>query len=199
MTFAAWFGLATSEASSGRNGRSPARARVRMVLGLLVLLNGILLLLVFRPPSRSLAERQQELEETRGRHEAVSRGVAQMRELRTKLQAGIQDGREFSEKNFLARKTAFSAMLEDLEQLASQNRLKPAGVNYRLNDERNQPGWVNVEVTLTVEGDYPDLVRFINRVEQSELFWMIDSLNVSGSPSRGLRLSLQMGTYLLPS
>ena len=58
---------------------------------------------------------------------------------------------------------------------------------------------VKVEATLAVEGGYSDLVHFINRLEQSEVFWIIDSLNVSGSISRELRLNLQMETYFVPS
>ena len=63
-----------------------------------------------------------------------------------------------------------------------------------MQEEREQE-LVKLEATLAIEGGYSNLVHFINRLEQSQLFWIIDSLNVSGSVSRELRLNLQMETY----
>ena len=65
--------------------------------------------------------------------------------------------------------------------------------------EEREQALVKVEATLAVEGGYSNLVHFINRLEQSQLFWIIDSLNVSGAISRGLRLTLRMETYFVPS
>ena len=90
-------------------------------------------------------------------------------------------------------------MLADLEQLASQNHLKASSVTYHLKEVPKQQGLVNVAVTMTVDGEYPDLVHFINRLEQSGLFWIIGSLNVSSSAGRGLRLILQMETCAVSS
>lgn len=185
-------------ASSGRNGAPPVGNRLRMVLGALLVANAVLLVLVFSPPGRTLSEREQELERTRARHEELSKTGQQLRELRGKLQAAIHNGQQFTEQNFLAKKTAFSAMLADLEEVALQNQVKPSSISYGLNEESDYPGWVNVEVTMTVAGEYSNLVRFINRLEQSPLFWIIDSLTVSGSPERGLHLNLNMETYIVP-
>ncbi len=190
---------ANSAMSFGRNGGSAARRRVETALLLLLILNGALLFLLFRPPGRSLVERQEEFERNRARHESARQAVEQMRELQSKLQGAIQNGWQFSRQAFLARRAAFSTMLADLERLASQSRLRNAGVGYQLDDEPNPQGLVNVEITLSVEGEYPDLVQFINRLEQSELFWIVKSMNVSGSSGRALRLDLQMETYLVPS
>src|SRR5262249_10783664 len=113
-----------------------------------------------------------------------------------------QNEQKFSQANFLSRSNAFSAMLTDLEELASENHLQPSDASYRLNSADNKLGWTNVEVTLDLEGDYPNLVRFLNKLEQSKLFWIVESLDVSGQQSQQgskLRLNLQAATYLLPS
>ena len=75
----------------------------------------------------------------------------------------------------------------------------PVGITYQLQDEQNQPGWTGFNVTLTVAGDYPDLLRFIHQLEQSDLFWIISGVSVAGSAERELRMSLQMQTYFIPS
>ncbi|MBI2815660.1 MAG: type 4a pilus biogenesis protein PilO [Acidobacteria bacterium] len=181
--------------SFSRLGESPARSRMRLVLAVLVVLNAILLFLVFRPPGRSLSERQEQLKRSKERYDVTLARVAQMRELRAKLGSAIQNDNEFTKVHFLSRNTAFSAMVSDLERLASANQVKTSSINYQLKTDPAQPGFVNVTVAMSVEGVYPELMRFINKLEQSELFWIIENVNVSASPSRGLRLNLLMQTY----
>ena len=187
-----------SAASPGGNGKEPARAGIRTILTLLLAADGLLVLLVFWPPGASLQSRQAEFQRLQAEHEATRDVVEQMRELQAKLQDAIQNRRQFSRQNFLLRDGAFSVMLEELERLATQNGLRTGGVSYALQEEREQE-LVKLEATLAVEGGYSSLVHFINRLEQSQLFWIIDSLNVSGSTSRELRLNLQMETYFVPS
>ena len=198
MRLAGLLRLGGSSTSSGRNGGKPARERIRTILGLLLVVDGLLVLMVLWPPGPSLQARQNELQRLRAEHETARTVVDQMRDLKIKLQDAIQNRQQFSLQNLMLREGAFSVMLEDLERLATQNRLETAGINYALQEERDQD-LVQVETTLTVVGEYSDLVQFINRLEQSQLFWIIDSLNVSGTISRELRLTLRMETYFVPS
>ena len=172
-------------------------------MGLLFLLalNSATLVLYLRPLGRSLHEQQSELERVKARRQEAQRSVEQMRELRGKLQTALQEGHRFAQEHFQMRRAGFSAILADLEQQAVQSRLKPGGAAYQLREEKDRPGWANVEVTLVVEGEYPDLVRLINRLEQSDMFWIINGLNVTGGQAqgKGLRMSLDMETYFLSS
>lgn len=191
------FGSLPLAASSGQVSGSRARKRLRMVLFSLLALDGVLLLLVFRPPGRSWVEQERRLQNIRGQHEARVNAVHSMRDLRGKLQTSAQTEMAFSRENFLPRRTAFSGMLANLEALATQDSLRPSDASYRLEELGGAPGWVSVGVNLTVEGNYTDLVRFINHLEKSELFWIIEGMNVSAGQSRGLRLGLQMRTYFI--
>ncbi|MBI4461076.1 MAG: type 4a pilus biogenesis protein PilO [Acidobacteria bacterium] len=184
---------------SGCQGPSRARMRIRIALLLLLAFNAILLAVVLRPPGTALVVRQERFERVRNQHESALKTVRQMRTLKAKLDAALQNGQEFVGENFLPRESAFSVLLADLERLASENRLRPSDIKYRLQPEEGQPNWTAVAVNLTVEGEYPDLVRFINRLEQSRLFWIIDSLSVTGAAGRALRLDLAMRTYSVPS
>ncbi len=181
------------------NGKSSARARIRAALLAVLLLVAVLLALVARPVEQAQQNRQLQMERLREQHESAARAVAQTRELRAKVESARQDGEEFSRKSFLARKRGFSAILADLARAASANRLQPSGISYQLQEETDPAGWTNVAVKVNVDGEYADLVRFINQLEQSPLFWIISGLNVSQVPGRGLRMALDMETYLTPS
>jgi len=197
-----WFGftqMGGSTVSTGGNGKSPSHTRLRIVLIVLLGLNVALLALVFHRPGFTLPEQQEDLVRARDRRDAARNAVAQMRDLRAKLQSALRNGDQFAKGHFLARGDGFSMILEDLEARASAAGLHPSGITYQLQDEENQPGWTGVEVTLGVEGDYPDLMRFIHQLEESDLFWIINGVSVAGSGERELRMNLLMQTYFIPS
>jgi Tfp pilus assembly protein PilO len=199
MRWSGFTSMGGSTASRGGNGKSPTHTRLRIALIALLGLNALLLALVFHRPGFTLPEQQAELVRARERRDAARNAVAQMRDLRSKLQDALQNGNQFAKDHFLARGDGFSTILEDLESRASAAGLRPGGITYQLQDEQDQPGWTGVDVTLAVEGNYPDLVRFIHQLEQSDLFWIINGINVSGSADRELRMNLLMQTYFLPS
>ena len=199
MTWSGFNSMSGSTVSKGGNGKSPTHTRLRTVLIALLGLNVVLLTLVFHRPGFTLPEQQAELVRARERRDAAQNAVAQMRDLRSKLQGALQNGDQFAKVHFLARGDGFSTILEDLEARAADAGLRPGGVTYKLADEQDQPGWTGVEVNLAVEGDYPDLLRFIHQLEQSDLFWIINSIGVAGSAEKGLRMSLVMQTYFIPS
>jgi len=197
-----WPGLAqfgSSTVSNGGNGTSRVRARLRTTVVGLLALNALLVVLLYYRPGLTLAEQQADLVGARLRRDATQETVAQMRQLREKLEVAIQNGQEFAREHFQARNTGFSAILSDLERRASESKLAPAGISYRLAEQQDQPGWTSVDVTLGVEGEYPDLLRFIHELEQSDLFWIIQSLTVTGDAGQKLRMNLQMQTYLVSS
>ena len=188
-----------STVSNGGNGASRARARLRTIIVGLLALNALLLALLFYRPGLTLTEQQADLVRARLRRDAAQETVSQMRQLREKLQVALRNGDQFARDHFQARNSGFSAILADLESRASEGKLKPGGITYRLAEQQDQPGWTSVDVTLAVEGEYPDLLRFIHQLEQSDLFWIIQGLTVAGDVGQGLRMNLQMQTYLVSS
>ncbi|HWP85730.1 MAG TPA: type 4a pilus biogenesis protein PilO [Terriglobia bacterium] len=186
-------------ASSSRIGPSRRWVRLRTVLAILAAVNVALLALLLRAPGRSEAQRREELARLQTQLQEAQSRVQRLRLIQQKVRDATRNEQEFAAANFLPRSSAFSQMLADLERLAAESRLSPGDVAYRLNEEANQLGWVNVNVSLTVGGSYSDLVRFLNRLEQSKLFWIVEGMAVSGKQGQGLQLNLEATTYLLPS
>ena len=185
--------------SNRRTVSTGAGPRLQIALGVLLLINGVLVFFLFRSPGLSAADRQREVSSLETRVRAVENQVNHLNQLKTKVRAATQNEEKFSQANFLSRSSAFSTMLTDLEQLASENRLVPSNATYHLNESDNKLGWTAVGVNLQLDGSYPSLVRFLNQLEQSKLFWIIESMDVSGQQGSSLRLNLQAVTYLLPS
>jgi Tfp pilus assembly protein PilO len=184
-------------ASSSAVGSNRARSVLRVALGLVLVIGLGLLIFLLRS---SETARGQNLARTAERHRAALTQVEQLRGLAVKVRTATQGGQRFAQENFLPRRNAFSAMLAELERLAIGNRLQPSDIKYQVNEPDNELGWAAVDISLAIEGEYTDIVRMINQMEQEEIFWFIRSLDVSSSSAAGsrLRLSLQTRTYLVP-
>ena len=178
---------------------SRTHRRLRAALTALLGIVAVLLFLLVRSPGRTEQERRDDLARLTARLATEKQQVQQLRDLKQKVQAATNNEQDFAKENFLARNGAFSEMLIDLERLATENHVKPGDVTYALNEKDNKLGWINVDANLVVEGNYTDLVRFLNKLEQSKLFWIVESLGVSNRSNQQLRLNLRAATYLLPS
>jgi Type II secretion system (T2SS), protein M subtype b len=186
-------------ASSSRSATTHKHARLQTALGVLLLLNAVLAFFLFRSPGLTASERHKEVARLESAQRTAESRVQHLMELKKKVQDATNNEQKFSQANFLSRSSAFSAMLTNLEQLASANHLQPTSATYHLDQGDNKLGWTDVELSFEVDGDYPNLVRFLNQLEQSKLFWIIESLDVSGQQGSKVRLNLQAATYLLPS
>jgi hypothetical protein len=56
-------------------------------------------------------------------------------------------------------------------------------------------GLVQIDIATAVEGDYDGLIQFLNKLEHSENFYVLDSLALASSSAGKLRLNLQLRTY----
>lgn len=186
-------------ASTATAQTTRSRVRSRTLLIALLALIPVLLLLLLRSPAQSAAARTRELADLQARHAEMERKVQELRNLSQKIQTAIQNGQQFTNASFLPRRSAFSAMLTSLEKLAVANRLRPEDDTFQQNPSDNQLGLENVEVHLTLEGEYADVVRFINQLEREDLFWIVRDLEVTGGGGPQLRLNLRAETYLNPS
>lgn len=185
--------------TSSRLGPSPREVRLKIIIAALLLVSAGLIYYQVQAPGRSPEARQAQVESLESNHRIAQTRLAQLRELTRRVQAATQTGQSFATGNFLGRANAFSTMVRNLEELASENNLQPSNISYRLLDETNELGWTGVEVSLALEGEYSSVVRFINKLEKSKIFWIIRGLNVTGAKNSILRLNLTTETYLLPS
>ena len=53
-----------------------------------------------------------------------------------------------------------------------------------------------VEIQADVSGDYLQLVRFINTLERSKLFFIVKDLQIAGEQSGQVKLQIKFETYL---
>ncbi len=134
---------------------------------------------------------------------------AEMRQLSVELQKKTHDVeplRGMDKKIVLAKnqigdfyKDRFAAkdsqLATELGKLASENGIHIQAAKYKEEDPEAS-GIVPVEIQGSFSGDYLQLVRFINTLERSEMFFTVDSVELAGEGTGQVRLQIGMHSYL---
>ncbi len=168
---------------------------IRWALALLLVLDAALVVVNWRASAsdpRALRQQRNALEMQRKWLAADVRRATDIRQSLPKIQS--QCDRFFTDA-FQETSTGYSSVEADLGAIAKEAGLQASTVTFRQHEIANR-GITEVELGATVEGDYPSLVRFINGLERSQNFYVLDSLSLASSTgSSSLKLNLQLRTY----
>lgn len=179
------------------------RSRRRITQGLLavmVLVDVLFFSLALKPAGQRAREQREAFERLRNDLQSRRETLVRLR----KIAGNIGDARgqdmEFYQEKFLPKPTGFSIIMEEVDRLAQANKVRKGAVSYGLAEVRGRPELNQVEINTTVEGDYANIVQFVNQVERSRLFLIIDNISVAGGgavpgQSRVVRLTLRLVTF----
>jgi len=143
------------------------------------------------PAGRSRQARQREYYELRAQLTAKKQEVLPTRGMDQKLKQASQDIGTFDEQRLPTR---YSDVAEELGKLATDTGVHLAGVKYDEKDAAIE-GLRKLNVELTLSGDYLQEVKFINGLERSKMFFLIDGVNLAEQQGN-VRLQLKLETYL---
>ncbi|HJY87353.1 MAG TPA: GspMb/PilO family protein [Candidatus Acidoferrales bacterium] len=166
---------------------------VRWIISVVLALDLILLVVNLRHTSSGL---EQKLEEAvlEKQHDLLAADVRRAMEIRMRLPAVQGECDDFFRTELRPAATGYSAVVSDLGALAKQAGLRTDTVTFRQHDLSSR-NVVEVEVVASIQGDYPSLVSFINGLERSKNFYLLDGLQLASSTGSNLKLNLQLRTY----
>jgi Tfp pilus assembly protein PilO len=175
--------------------------QVRFVhIGLLfLLLNGILLVLVVFPQNQKISELQADYASKRALLIQQQEETTRTEQRLVSLQKAQGDLETIYKKVLSDKKTGVPAIREELEQLASSLEVNRQSVSYQY-ELLPEFGLRHFILSVPVEGAYRDIRKFINGIERSEHFLILDRVDLSAEKSEGtgdnLLLNFQLSTYL---
>jgi hypothetical protein len=114
--------------------------------------------------------------------------------IRSSLPQIGRDCDEFYKDAFLDSRTGYSAISEDLGDLVGKAGLKSSGLSFLRKDVKDR-GVTEITIKTAVQGDYPALIKFINGLERSKNFYLLDDLRLESSTTGGIRLNLTLRTF----
>jgi Type II secretion system (T2SS), protein M subtype b len=114
--------------------------------------------------------------------------------IRASLPKAGRECDDFYRDSFLGADTGYSQIESDLAAIARETGVRASGFTFG-RTEVKQRGATEIKISATVDADYPSLVRFINGLERSKNFYLLDSLKLTSAETGSIRLALELHTY----
>jgi len=168
---------------------------IRWALGVLLAFDVALVMTNWRLAATNPKDLQLQRKALQRQRDLLKADVDRATDIKRRLPAVQRECDQFFTDEFREASSGYSSVEGDLGAIAKEAGLHANSVTFRQREVPNR-GVVEVEVAAIVEGDYPSLVRFINGLERSKNFYLLDSLQLASSTTGGnLRLNLQLRTY----
>lgn len=179
-----------------RLGRDP-RFLFRVVLGTLAAANLVAAFLVVRPIGGSAEELGQRLTGLRREIGQRQTEIIRLRKLAAKVEKGRTEGDRFIKQHFLARRTAYSTLMQELGKAAQTAGVKPKEHSFNFEPIEGSDTLGLLIVTANYEGTYADLVEFINALDRLPRLLIMESLTAAPQQAAGmLNVAMRLNAFV---
>ncbi len=172
-------------------------AIIRLIVAVLILANLVAGYFVLRPIGGSPEELRNQVADLRVQLRQRQSTIARTRLFAKKIEAGRSQGDEFMDDYFLPRRIAYSSVLAELNQAATTSHLKPKEAAFATEPIEGSDTLTMMQISANFEGNYADLIRFINLIDKSESLMIIEGLNATPQQGSGtLNVTLKLDTFV---
>jgi len=173
---------------------SGSRRKLTIAIGAMLAADVIAIGVLVSPLVGSAESRTFELNQLRAELTRKTREVEPLRGMDKKIVLAKDQIGGFYKDRFAAKD---SDLTNELGKLAAQNGVHIQQEKYK-EEEPETSGVIPVAIEGSFSGDYLQLVRFINTLERSKLFFDVDSIDLAGEAAGPVRLEITMHSYLWP-
>jgi Tfp pilus assembly protein PilO len=175
------------------------RVGVRIVLGILLLANLVAAVIVFKPFGGSAEDLLSQQQALRAQLSQLDARLAATQKLVTKVKAAREAGDAFLDQYFIDEPTASSTILAELMATATSSGV--AMGQAQLNREPIEGSDTLTLQTIQVgfEGTYANLTKFINQLDKSPRFLIIENLQAAAPQQQGgqrITVTLKIDAFL---
>jgi len=169
-----------------------SRRRLKIAIGAMLAADVVAAAVMFSPLVGSAGSRKLQLNELRVELQKKTRAVEPLRGMDKKIVLAKDQISGFYKDRFAAKD---SDLANELGKLASENGIKIQQARYKETDAESS-GVIPVEIQGSFSGDYLQLVRFINTLERSKMFFAVDGVGLAGESAGPVKLEITMHSYL---
>ena len=120
--------------------------------------------------------------------------VARGKSIQASLPQVGKDCDNFYRDQFLPISTAYSSVIDDLGAIAQKSSVRTSDVSFAQKEVKGR-GVEEITIKATVQGGYLGLIEFVNGLERSKYFYLLDELHLDSSNTGEIRLNLGLRTY----
>ncbi len=173
---------------------SGSRRKLKIAIGAMLAADVIAIGVLVSPLVGSAESRTLEINQMRAELTKKTREVEPLRGMDKKIVLAKNQISGFYKDRFAAKD---SDLTNELGKLAAQDGVRIQQAKYKEEDPETS-GVIPVTIEGSFSGDYLQLVRFINTLERSKLFFDVDSIDLAGEGAGPVRLEITMHSYLWP-
>jgi type IV pilus assembly protein PilO len=169
---------------------------VRIALGVLVAANLAAAALAYHVFDASPAALNQQLRAAIAQRQALQAQLARTRTLASSVERGKQEGDKFLSTYMTSRRHTYSTIIGELTDTAKKAGMK-AGATISLEPVQGSEDLDMMSVTMNLEGNYGQLMKFVNLLDRSPKFLIIETLTVTPrAKSDVLTVNVKLDTFV---
>jgi Tfp pilus assembly protein PilO len=170
---------------------------LRFVLGALLVANLGAAWMVFSPVGGSAEELDAQIATLRIQIQQRQAAVTRLQQIVGRVAQARLGTDKFLSGYFLTSRTKSSTVVSELIKLAKEAGMKPKEHAFAFDPIEGSDDLSMMTITGGYEGTYSDLVQFMNRLDKSPRFLIVDSLNASPiQGTKNLSVALKMNTFV---
>jgi Tfp pilus assembly protein PilO len=170
---------------------------VRACLGVLLLANLVAAGFAFHIFDASPEALEQQLAGAVSQKQAEQARLVKSRALTANIDRGKTDGEKFLASYMTSRRVTYSTVIGELTQTAQTAGMDKFSDQMSLNAVPGSEDLDMLSITVSVEGKYSQLVKFINLLDRSPRFLIIESLTVTPrAKSDILTVNVKLDTFV---
>jgi Tfp pilus assembly protein PilO len=167
------------------------------LLGFIGIINLLFFLILFRPARAESFRLEASVESLRGEVQSRRLSVERLEKLNSQLATSAQDRHQLYTRHFIPHDAGWSETLRQLDAMIQRSGVRNSRKDYSISASP-QHGLYSVTINMPVTGTYSEIVRLIEDLEDSETFYVINSIDVRGSVQPGVTnvvLGLNLETF----
>ncbi len=162
---------------------------------IMILLNVLLFMFVIVPNQSGIAKLQSEYSRLRADGIKKKQEIQGLNQRLVRLEQGEKDLQTMYHNILLPRKGGVMDIRLEFESIARELNIQQ-GISYRYT-EYPELRLQQFQIAVPVEGTYRNIRLFINKIERSPHFLILDRLELSSQEQDILTLNFQLSTYLV--
>ncbi|HXW55269.1 MAG TPA: GspMb/PilO family protein [Candidatus Cybelea sp.] len=167
---------------------------IMAALGVLLAADVALGFLLWRNSSESPEHLRGEIQRLELQAKLREAELARDQKIRASMPHVGRDCDRFYEDTFLLKETGYSAIEADLNSIADKAGLRLSGATYKESEVKDR-GVTQIVISTGVDGNYASIIQFINGLEQSKNFYLLNDLRLTSASAGAIKLQLELRTF----
>jgi len=167
---------------------------VATVVGVLLAIDVGLGIFLWRTSRQSPAQARAEVERLTLQAKLRRAELVRGEKIRASLPQVGRDCDKFYETTFLDKASGYSALQSDLDSIAGKAGLRISARTYKETEVKNR-GVTEIAISTDVEGNYSSIIQFIDGLQQSKNFYLLNNLSLASAKGGEIKLQLLLRTY----